>query len=209
MRRRPPDGRGGSRARAAPVAPPRFHDSGGMRDGPVPALVRRRRGTCLPDRPAALADPRGPGGPQRLDVGRPDRRRFGPGRGAARHARAVRRPRAPLRDRPGPPARARRRWWGRRAVRRRRLPRRRRTRGAARARRRARALPAAARLGRPRRLRAFARLAPGAVVISTGCDTRRTRAGGGVLRGRRGRLRRAVRAPFGYASAFAPLLLFY
>src|SRR3954467_6978351 len=35
MRRRPPDGRGGSRARAAPVAPPRFHDSGGMRDGPV------------------------------------------------------------------------------------------------------------------------------------------------------------------------------
>jgi len=47
------------------------------------------------------------------------------------------------------------------------------------------------------------------VVISTGCDTRRTRAGGGVLRGRRGRLRRAVRAPFGYASAFAPLLLFY
>src|SRR3954451_23204911 len=71
MRRRPPDGRGGSRARAAPVAPPRFHDSGAMRDGPVPALVRRRRGTCLPDRPAALADPRGPGGAERLEAGDP------------------------------------------------------------------------------------------------------------------------------------------
>jgi hypothetical protein len=58
-------------------------------------------------------------------------------------------------------------------------------------------------------LHRFVRLSPGAVVISTGCDTGTRELAGAYFDGGAGAYIAPARAPFGYASAFAPLLLFY
>ncbi|HWH95363.1 MAG TPA: hypothetical protein VNT03_15995 [Baekduia sp.] len=61
----------------------------------------------------------------------------------------------------------------------------------------------------PQELRSFARLRPGAVVICTGCDTGTHELAGSFLDNGASAYVAPAGAPFGYASVFAPLLLFY
>lgn len=60
----------------------------------------------------------------------------------------------------------------------------------------------------PAELRQFARL-PGSVVISTGCETGTSELASAVFDAGAVAYVAPTGAPFGYASAFAPLLLFY
>jgi hypothetical protein len=60
----------------------------------------------------------------------------------------------------------------------------------------------------PDELRRVARL-PGSVVISTGCDTGTPELASPLFAGGASAYVAPDGAPFGYASAFAPLLLFY
>ena len=61
----------------------------------------------------------------------------------------------------------------------------------------------------PPELRSFARVRPDAVVISTGCDTGTPELGAAFLGSGASAYVAPAGAPFGYASVFAPLLLFY
>jgi hypothetical protein len=62
---------------------------------------------------------------------------------------------------------------------------------------------------RPAELRPLVRLSPGAVVISTGCDTGTRELADAYFDGGASAYIGPAGAPFGYASTFAPLLLFY
>jgi hypothetical protein len=59
------------------------------------------------------------------------------------------------------------------------------------------------------RLRRVARVSPGAMVISTGCETGTPELASAYFQGGASAYVAPTGAPFGYASAFAPLLLFY
>jgi hypothetical protein len=61
----------------------------------------------------------------------------------------------------------------------------------------------------PDELRRLARLSSGAVVISTGCETGTPELADAYFQGGASAYVAPTGAPFGYASAFAPLLLFY
>jgi len=61
----------------------------------------------------------------------------------------------------------------------------------------------------PDDLRRFVRLSAGAVVISVGCDTGTAELAAAYFDGGAGAYIAPAGAPFGYASAFAPMLLFY
>jgi hypothetical protein len=61
----------------------------------------------------------------------------------------------------------------------------------------------------PQQLRTFVRLRPGTVVISTGCDTGTAQLAACYLDNGASAYVAPAGAPFGYASLFAPLLLFY
>lgn len=61
----------------------------------------------------------------------------------------------------------------------------------------------------PDELRQVAKLSPGSVVISTGCDTGSPELASAYFEGGASAYVAPTGAPFGYASAFAPLLLFY
>jgi hypothetical protein len=61
----------------------------------------------------------------------------------------------------------------------------------------------------PDELRRIAKLSPGSVVISTGCETGTPELASAYFEGGASTYVAPAGAPFGYASAFAPLFLFY
>jgi hypothetical protein len=61
----------------------------------------------------------------------------------------------------------------------------------------------------PDELRSFISMSPGAVVISTGCDTGTPELAGAYFAGGASAYLAPEGAPFGYASTFVPLLVFY